>query len=85
MSTVTRPHPKQAASNRRIITLCVGSVGPTLMLQTGLLLGGVLVTMHRRQSGRSLIDANVGASVDPHSVTELRLERHVLIREDHTR
>ena len=85
MSTVTRPHPKQAASNRRVTALYVGSVGPTLMLQRGLLLRGVLVTMHRRQSGRSLIDANVGAGVDPHSVTELRLERHVLIREDHTR
>jgi hypothetical protein len=85
MSNVTRPHPKRAASDRRITTLCTGSVGPTLMLQTGLLLGGVLVTMHRRLSGRSLIEANVDAGVDPHSVTELRLGRHVLIREEHTR
>jgi hypothetical protein len=71
MSTVTPPHLKQAATDGPIATLCVGSVGPTLMLQTGALLAGVLMTMHRRQSGRSLVDANLDAGTDPHSVTEL--------------
>ena len=44
----------------------------------------VLVTVHRRLSGRSLVDAHVDADVAPHPVTELRPERHVLTREEHT-
>ena len=45
----------------------------------------VLVTVHRRQSGRSLVDAHVDADINPHSVTELRPNGTFLIREEHTR
>jgi len=41
MSTVTHPHLKQVAVDRPITTLCVLTIGPTLALQTGLLLAGV--------------------------------------------
>jgi membrane protease YdiL (CAAX protease family) len=44
----------------------------------------VLVTVHRRLSGRSLVGAHVDADIDPHPVTEPRPERHVLTREEHT-
>ena len=41
MSAVTVPHLKQVAVNRPITTLCVLVIGPTLVLQTGLLLAGI--------------------------------------------
>jgi uncharacterized protein len=41
MSTVTLPYLKQVAVERPITTLCVVAIGPTLALQTGLLLAGV--------------------------------------------
>src|SRR3954447_20044749 len=45
----------------------------------------VLVTLHRRLSGRSLVDGHVDAAIDPPVVTELQPEQHVLIPEEHTR
>ena len=42
----------------------------------------VLVTVHRRLSGRSLVGARV--DLDPHSAAEARPERHLLIRKEHT-
>src|SRR4051794_41739300 len=41
MSTLTPPHLKQVAVDRPITTLCVVAIGPTLLLQAGLLLVGV--------------------------------------------
>ncbi|WP_405070902.1 hypothetical protein OG558_15540 [Kribbella sp. NBC_01510] len=41
MSTVTPPYLKQVAVDRPITTLCVLTIGPTLALQTVLLLAGV--------------------------------------------
>ena len=41
MSTLTLPHLKQVAVDRPITTLCVVAIGPTLLLQTALLLAGV--------------------------------------------
>jgi len=41
MSTVTLSHLKQVAVDRPITTLCMLTIGPTLMLQTGLLLAGI--------------------------------------------
>jgi CAAX protease family protein len=45
----------------------------------------VLVTIHRRLTGRSLVDAHVDTGGAPHSVTELQPGQHALIREEHTR
>ena len=44
----------------------------------------VLVTVHRRLSGRPLVDAHADVGADPDSATEVRHERHVLIRDDHS-
>ena len=41
MSVLTVPHLKRVAVDRPITTLCVVAIGPTLPLQTGLLLAGV--------------------------------------------
>jgi len=41
MSTVTLPHLRRVAVDRPITTLCVVTIGPTLLLQTGLLLAGI--------------------------------------------
>jgi membrane protease YdiL (CAAX protease family) len=51
---------------------------PALMVLT------VLVTVHRRLSGRALVGGHVDAKVDPASAPEVGPERHVLIREEHS-
>jgi membrane protease YdiL (CAAX protease family) len=42
----------------------------------------VLVTVHRRLSGRSLVGANADTQVDPAPAPDVEPERHVLIREE---
>ena len=44
----------------------------------------VLVTVHRRLSGRSLVDAHVEADIEPAFATAVRPERHVSTRKQHT-
>src|SRR3954454_6816443 len=44
----------------------------------------VLVTLHRRLTGRPLVDAHVELDVEPAPVTALRPERHVSTRQEHT-